>query len=205
MICPICNTDAAPITQKLGIQYAKCSDCGTVFTTDNITSAIATENDLDEPRNWHWINKERIARVNEAFGQPVRKALDFGCGNGQLVGLMIAKGAMAYGIDKDTSLNIDTTHGPYDAITMVEVIEHLSSPKTVLQKLADKLGPDGILYIETTFADNLPHISAASYVDPSIGHITILSMDALRRISPSGTSRPHIINPNAVYFKKLSS
>ncbi len=199
MKCYNCGTETPASFSKFGIDYSECTVCSSVFTTDDITPVLVTENDLDEGRNIRFINKERIDRVTALLGRPIARGLDFGCGNGQLVALMQEYGIEADGIDKDRG----TLHGTYDAIFMIEVIEHLTDPRDVLDTLARTLNPHGVIYIETTFAQYLPRpLSHALYVDPTIGHLNVLSWSALSHIKPADVTGPHSFNSSVVYFIK---
>ena len=92
----------------------------------------------------------------------------------------------ADGIDLHTRLQLNNLSETYDAITMVEVIEHLSNPVEVLTILSNHLNPNGVLYIEGSFTDteylygNLNFdILKWWYLRPSIGHITLFNQKSM--------------------------
>ncbi len=86
---------------------------------------------------------------------------------------------------------------------MVEVIEHLAHPKETLIELAAKLRISGVIYIETTFADAVEDPNNHSYVDPSIGHRTIISRKGLDICAKAaGLELAKEVNSNVVILKK---
>lgn len=206
MKCPACSkvehypNQRLVNVQKAGIQYYRCS-CNTIFTLDILVPS--TENDKFQERNEYLNNVRRIRRILVEY--KIRTALDFGCGNGELVNLLKNAGFIADGIDKHTKLTIDNLKpNYYDVIFMVEVIEHLDNPKRVLKELGQSLAPEGLLYIETTFADDIYSIMDSEYVDPNIGHITILSRDGLQHVMPQGINLYKEVNRNVLIYKKAA-
>lgn len=175
--------------------------CGTIYTTDKVTPI--TENDKSESRNdleAHWTRCERVAGL-----KTIRTALDFGCGYGLFISFLRLMKIDADGIDKTTELTIDKLRSKhYDAIFMIEVIEHLRNPRETLKKLGRSLKKGGMLYIETTFADQIEDMTNCEYVDPSIGHVSILSNRGLEHCLPKMTWEvQEKVNDNVIIVRKL--
>jgi methionine biosynthesis protein MetW len=124
-----------------------------------------------------------------------RRLLDVGCGNGNLVDIAIGKFVEVHGCDisemavqeakkrgiRGVCLDLNELFLPYktesfDAITCVEVIEHVLDPIHFLRELHRILQPRGQLILSTPniryfrnltkllFHGNFPHTSADSFV-----------------------------------------
>lgn len=200
VICPICLTNN-PGTHSINkALYTKCRKCHTIYTTDIICPL--TENDQSEDRNTVEMNFIRFDRANNLYPS-FTNALDFGCGYGNFVSFLRLNKIQADGVDKTTELTIDSLKSEYyHVIFMVEVIEHLIDPRTIIKQLACSLTPDGLIYIETTFSDNIKCIDSCSYVNPDIGHRTIMSIKALKKCLPKDMKFYQKINDNVVILQK---
>jgi 2-polyprenyl-3-methyl-5-hydroxy-6-metoxy-1,4-benzoquinol methylase len=90
--------------------------------------------------------------------RPLR-VLDFGCGNGEFLAICHQFGFEAVGVDRSTArrdkagfdvlASIDELTGQFHAITLFEVLEHLTDPAGILRMLKGHLAPGGILVLET--------------------------------------------------------
>jgi Methyltransferase domain len=197
MICPGCSHDNKYSWRQMihGIDYIRCPDCDTIYTTQNISKVLVTDNDKPELRNNEIQHSVVLNRISNLL--ITDKILDFGCGNGEFVEYLKNKGYKAEGT------NADIPSERYSAIFMIEVIEHLRSPKKEIEKLVTHLLLKGYIYIETTFSDQIGEDLASSpYVDPRIGHISILSQKALQSILPNSL-KMHIINDNVIILEKI--
>jgi 2-polyprenyl-6-hydroxyphenyl methylase/3-demethylubiquinone-9 3-methyltransferase len=119
---------------------------------------------IREQINGHW-------RLEAAERRPLadKRAADVGCGAGLLAEPLARLGAEVTGIDpaeeniaaarvhaEGQGLEIDyrvgsveALAGPYDLITCLEVIEHVSGPGAFLCGLAGALAEDGLLILST--------------------------------------------------------
>lgn len=98
-----------------------------------------------------------------------RRAADVGCGAGLLAEPLARLGAEVTGLDpapeniaaaREHALgqglaidyrvgSVEALSGPYDLITSLEVVEHVSDVRQYLQGLADALADDGLLILST--------------------------------------------------------
>ncbi|HEX8442227.1 MAG TPA: bifunctional 2-polyprenyl-6-hydroxyphenol methylase/3-demethylubiquinol 3-O-methyltransferase UbiG [Allosphingosinicella sp.] len=114
--------------------------------------------------NGHW-------EADQTDRRPLagKRAADVGCGAGLLAEPLARLGAKVTGVDpapenvaaarvhaQGQGLDIDyrvgsveALAGPYDLVTCLEVIEHVSEPATFVSGLADALAPDGLLIMST--------------------------------------------------------
>jgi 2-polyprenyl-3-methyl-5-hydroxy-6-metoxy-1,4-benzoquinol methylase len=132
-------------------------------------------------------NADIVATVGEALGcaQDCR-VLDVGCGLGHLVAAFLAHGAKAEGFDTSATARaackesrvpvLDATRLDqlprhcYDAVTAVEVIEHVISPTEFLNALRRVLRPQGVLFISTGNWNWVRRLPGTPYIMPE-GHL----------------------------------
>jgi len=204
MNCPACDTR---LIDGTGSIYVCCDDCGSIIATRSITDLIETHNDSPDQRNTDKLHQVRLDRAEKAMdGVPIDNVIDFGCGKSQDFTRYLKNidYIRVTPIDIDTPIQLDDLiheHSLYDVCFMVEVIEHLKSPSYELSIIRQALRPDGVVYIETTFADSiesLPH----PYVDPKIGHCTILSKKGLTLLAKEIGYLVEFLNDNVAILKK---
>jgi len=121
----------------------------------------------------HTINPLRMKFITDAFDLSGSKVLDIGCGGGILTEALAKAGAHATGIDlsKDSieaarihasqqGLNIDYRYenvedtaaghaGEFDAITCMEMLEHVPEPGKVIDACSRLLKPGGHAFFST--------------------------------------------------------
>lgn len=123
----------------------------------------------------HEINPLRLNYIDERAPLPGRKVLDVGCGGGLLSEGMALRGAHVTGIDLgEAPLSVARLHGlesgvkvdyqkvavetladdpahagTYDAITCLEMLEHVPEPASVITACARLLKPGGDLFVST--------------------------------------------------------
>ncbi|ROT99244.1 bifunctional 2-polyprenyl-6-hydroxyphenol methylase/3-demethylubiquinol 3-O-methyltransferase UbiG [Marinobacter sp. R17] len=123
----------------------------------------------------HDINPLRLNYIDERAPLPGRKVLDVGCGGGLLSEGMAQRGAHVTGIDMgEAPLSVARLHGlesgievdyqqipietlaedpahigQYDAITCLEMLEHVPEPASIIQACAKLLRPGGDLFVST--------------------------------------------------------
>ncbi|MFO1054963.1 MAG: class I SAM-dependent methyltransferase [Planctomycetota bacterium] len=114
-----------------------------------------------------------LAGIERATRSGGRRLLDVGCATGALIsvagsrgwqaeGLEVGSSSAAYARDRlglvvhPTSL-FEFSPGPasYDAITFLEVIEHLEAPIAALRRIVDWIKPGGTLLLSTPNFDSL--------------------------------------------------
>ena len=106
-------------------------------------------------------------KLIRTWGKPGEKVLDFGAGTGLFTSYLKMEGFLVegvefskkaidyamkrYGLKFFGSLNElkAETAQLFDIITMIEVIEHLKNPNSILERLYSFLKPGGTIYIST--------------------------------------------------------
>ena len=169
--CPVCSVNNEPAGQKFDRDYYQCAGCASLYTQE-LPQAGMVGGTGQEDRNA--VNSVRL-EVLRHLG--VVTLLDYGCGNGQLVQAAGTAGFLATGYDPFNPTYALKPAGAFDGVTLIEVVEHLYHPFAELDFVRARLAPEGIVYVETSFADFTP--LAAPYVDPRIGHHVIFSFHGL--------------------------
>lgn len=136
----------------------------------------------------HDINLARLQFIETGMNLAGKTVLDVGCGGGILSEAMAKSGAVVTGIDAESavivtaenhadenSLSIqyhctpieDYESESYDAITCMELLEHVHQPRLVLEHCKRLLKPGGMLFLSTlnrTLKAYLTAIIGAEYV-----------------------------------------
>ena len=126
-----------------------------------------------EFRPLHDINPLRLNYIDERLGLPGKKVIDIGCGGGLLSEGMARRGATVTGIDLgEAPLAVARLHaeksgveveylqvlaeeiaaeraGQYDAVTCLEMLEHVPDPSSVIRACATLVKPGGQVFFST--------------------------------------------------------
>lgn len=135
--------------------------------------------------------------------KPPARLLDIGCATGALLqvardrnwavhGLEVGRASATYArtqldlpVDNTSMFEADFPDGSFDAVTLVEVIEHLEEPALALERIHHWLRPDGILLVTTPNLDALfrrlfgPRWWVVNCEDE---HIVLFTPDTLQRM-----------------------
>jgi SAM-dependent methyltransferase len=170
--CHVCSSmDNVTHLEARGFRIAECRNCGLWFvnpqpTVEELKQFYAT---YDSGDLWR--------EMEERFNRSIRKVilrrkrsgtiLDVGCGSGNFLRCMKEKGFSTFGIEPSVTGSgyardahqVDIYHGmiedyltlnsgrQFDVITLLNVLEHLTSPVQTLLQLSQVLAPDGVLAV----------------------------------------------------------
>ena len=134
-----------------------------------------------EQENWHLQSRMScvLATIDEHGPGPGGRVLDVGCGGGFLLEELARRGYSGVGIDlSPESVDIARTRlaeigaadrldamvgsayeppeGPYDLVTLTDVLEHLEDPRACLRALREQMNPGALLVISTPNRRSLP-------------------------------------------------
>jgi hypothetical protein len=200
--CPGClSTDPCACFEKNGVTWRQCANCGTITHESAVEDTLG--GDSEGERNKDSINAVRLQRMTSC--PDVKTILDFGCGSGLFVDYMTKAGYDATGFDPHSEQYGALPTGPFDAVSLVEVIEHLRNPEAVLANISGVLRDGGYLMIESSFINKhtVERLIEWSYVDHAIGHVTVLSQEGLNLLlNRAGFHLAVPINENVWIFQK---
>lgn len=157
--CPVCVTgELTPFEVVRGTAYWRCRQCqATLMDPESRLSGEREktvyglhENDPEDPGY-----RRFLARLTTPLLQrllPGACGLDFGCGPGPTLAVMLEEQGMEMAL-YDPFFHPDETvlQGSYDFITCTEVVEHLHHPAEVFRQLDRMLKPGSCLGVMTCF------------------------------------------------------
>lgn len=154
--CPLCRQHAITFFFADSRSYWQCADCQLVFvdTSEHLNERQEKErydlheNNANDQGYLNFLNK-LILPLSKKLPTG-SKGLDFGCGPGPTVSLMLeALGFSVDCYDKYYANDVSLLSNQYDFVTSTEVLEHLREPSVELQRLIGLLRPNGYLGIMT--------------------------------------------------------
>ena len=197
------------------VDYYYCEFCGFLFSMHlDGYSERALNSEIYNDDYWNQMDPDDRSAVPLTFiqrfmvGRKMR-ILDFGCGRGQGVSLLRAKGYDAFGYDIGTeylaqqcSNDWSELPGQYDFIFSFEVIEHLTEPLALFEVARRLLVKDGILFF-TTYLYEEALGREWWYLAPRNGHVSLCSRRTLKYLSAQyGYSYIPLHRPNYHLFMR---
>ena len=216
--CPVCSAAGPSLAFALQHGLLRCGACGLLYSERVAGADLvgyyasdpegffdsayfdASGQDASHPEAANY--RDALSRLRAAAGPG--RLLDVGCGNGALLRAAAALGFAAEGLEVsakaaaraggfpvrvyDGDLPRLPPCGPYDAVVLWDVLEHLGDPVGSLRALRGCLKPGGRLLVRTIDEDCL--LAAASLA------LTRLGVDAAAR-------RMHEVY-HVVYFTRRS-
>ena len=233
--CPGCETRSAKdVGVKWDYQFVTCNDCGTLFTKYEPPAGL--EQDYSE---YSYGDTESIpefihARCDELIRpfEPYRKInsfLDIGFGAGTMLKAASRAGWNVSGVEVSVKAvdvlgrdfpDFDLFAGPvessgyadnsFDAVSLIEVIEHVLDPRPLLRKARDLVRPGGVVWVTTpnlhSLSSRLLQLDWSMVAPPD--HLEIYSVKGLKLLMLSCGLRIEKIetfgiNPHEIitYFK----
>jgi 2-polyprenyl-3-methyl-5-hydroxy-6-metoxy-1,4-benzoquinol methylase/ribosomal protein S27E len=213
IFCP-CGSRATQVDvfQTPTRRYVRCPDCGLVFQNPRPLKTLVEEfyrDDYDEAYGEAEGSSDRdpvfesVARRLGQYRQPPGRLLDVGCGDGAFLSLCLSAGWTCFGLELSkkaaaraarrrlTVLPADWLehtgeHEQFDVITLVNVLETVTNPASLLRQISKALTPSGLVVIRATNGSfHLPMRTPASWVGSRYDqafHLFLYSPQALRSL-----------------------
>ena len=161
----------------------------------------------------HDINPLRLDWIDKAIGLPGKRVLDVGCGGGLLSEGMAVRGAEVTGIDlSEKPLGVAKLHllesgqkvdyrkvaveqlatempGAFDAVTCLEMLEHVPDPASIVAACARLVKPGGQVFISTINRNPKAYLFAVIGAEYLLQMLPKGTHDFARFIKPSELTR----------------
>ncbi len=178
------------------IYYFRCEQCHFCFAPEfaewqpeDFASHIYNEDYIKVDPEYVAIRPQSMAKqMQELLGAQSAELqhLDYGSGSGVMSQLLREQGWQSSAYDPFVHTDTDPASlGKFNLITAFEVFEHVPDVNNLISRLAGLLEPQGIMLVSTLASDN--NIVPGQrlnwwYAAPRNGHISLFSLDSLRRL-----------------------
>lgn len=208
VICPLCHAvDCAFYHQDKQRKYLCCPQCQLVFVPSQYHLSEQKEKsqyDLHQNDPGDEGYRKFLSRVTApllAKLQPGSCGLDFGCGPGPTLSVMLEEeGHFVTLYDIFYANYPECLCQTYDFVTATEVVEHLSEPGVVLNQLWNLVKPGGCLAIMTKMVSSQTAFETWHYkMDPT--HICFFPREAFIFLGRQWNCEPQFIGSDVVFFE----
>jgi SAM-dependent methyltransferase len=207
--CPLCSSGSTVFFYRdRRRDYWRCNGCQLIFVPREFHLSEAQEKaqyDLHQNRPEDPGYRQFLARLADPLlarlNKPVR-GLDFGCGPGPTLHLMLKDAGHSVEIyDKFYALDPVLLTRQYDFITATEVVEHLAKPGEVLDLLWNLLKPGGLLALMTKQVTDAEAFARWHYKnDPT--HIAFFSQTTFIWLARQWGASCNFLGKEVVFIEK---
>lgn len=209
--CSLCKASAIHFYHRdKRREYFQCSRCQLVFTPERYFLDSASEkaeyeqheNNPEDAGYRRFLN--RLCEPLSTKLPTAAQGLDFGCGPGPTLALMMKeRGFAMQNYDPFFAPDSRLLERQYDFICATEVVEHLHQPKAVMELLFKLLKPNGYLGIMTKRVIDVQAFSRWHYKnDPT--HVCFFEERTFEWLAQQHRAHLTIVGDDVVIFQKLS-
>lgn len=208
--CPLCFTDSNSLFhQDKNRLYYHCPNCYLVFVPEIYHLSSDDEkkeydlhnnnpNDLGYRKFLSRLTVPLLDRVT-----PGSKGLDFGCGPGPTLSVMLQEQGFEMDLfDLYYHNNSAVFERQYDFITSTEVVEHLTAPACEFKKLMKCLNVGGTLGIMTKLVRDKEAFSKWHYIQDRT-HISFFSKKTFVYLSKYLNAKVDFVGSDVILIEKL--
>jgi hypothetical protein len=210
--CPLCqHPDCLVFSKDKQRQYWRCPLCQLIYA-DPLALLPADaevkiyqqhENDPTDARYRAFLNK-LAAPLQQKLASCSLQGLDFGCGPGPTLSLMLGEmGHQMEIYDPYFANTPEVLTKSYDFISATEVIEHFYQPALEWQLWLELLKPGGWLGLMTKLTDDVADFSQWHYKnDPT--HVSFFSRHTFAYLAERDGFSLEIIGPDVILMQRTS-
>jgi len=178
MTACICGlTEATFVGEKDDRTVGRCNGCGLIRTLNPPAKYVEfytegdryhAERDGQIPYRKRYEHDKVVGRLRWTKIMAGMRVLDVGCANGAFVALAWEHGAAAEGVEINPNMaawarertgcpihaSLDDAVGPYDLVTLHDVIEHFEDPVAVCREIRSLVRVGGRLIVDTPDAED---------------------------------------------------
>ncbi len=207
--CPLCQTQQVEHYHSDKCRsYWHCQQCDLVFV-DKTQQLSCDDEKAIYQQHENGPEDEGYRRFLNRMAVPIQqrlpkgsKGLDFGCGPGPTLSLMLEEQGYQMSVyDLYFADHPKVLQQSYDFITSTEVFEHLAGPKTELERLLAILNPGGYLGIMTKRVLNPEAFSRWHYKNDQT-HITFFSENSFHWLAQRYGLELEIVDNDVVLLRK---
>lgn len=210
--CPLCRSDSTKIIHqdshsKVDRPYLLCSDCDLIFVPRLFHLSPSQEKAIydcheNNPNDLGY--RKFLSRLTTPLIQHLKtgaEGLDFGCGPGPTLSVMLREAGFNVS-EYDPFYSPDTAAltKKFDFVTSTEVVEHLSDPEKIFNKLFGLLKPQGVLGIMTKRPPERGIVNWHYTKDPT--HITFYSIKTFEFIASKYNCELEVVSDDTVILLK---
>ena len=130
------------------------------------------------------------------------KGLDFGCGPGPTLSLMLEEAGHSLELyDKFYATDASVLTKTYDFISATEVVEHLATPEDTLRQLWDMLAAGGTLALMTKRVINQDRFETWHYTNDQT-HIAFFSTTTFTWLAAELGASLEFVDNDVIFFSK---
>jgi len=209
IICPLCRNNGVDVYHSDDRRnYIRCLNCRLVFVPEKYWLNVEDEKAVyDLHRNdpldqgYRRFLQRLCTPLNERLGAG-RHGLDFGCGPGPTLSLMLeAHGHRMDLFDPLYHNNSEVLSKTYDFICATEVVEHLRHPDHIFSALFGMLRKGGWLGIMTKMVLNREAFGKWHYIR-DLTHICFFSRNTFDYLADRFDAEIHFVEKDVVLLRR---
>lgn len=212
MSCPLCRAqDITFYHRDNKREYLQCQRCSLVYVAENDRLNLAAEkaeydlHDNDPNDEGYRRFLSRLVTPLQQRLEPNAKGLDFGCGPGPTLSVMMEEAGWPIQL-YDIFYYDDRSYlqKKYDFITATEVIEHVFDPYELVKRLWELLEPGGYLALMTKLLKNKEAFSQWHYKNDQT-HVCFYSKSTFQTITEKLGAELEFIDDDVIFLKKMNA
>ncbi len=209
-ICPLCSNDNILFYHSdKEREYFKCCACSLVFVPEFYHLSPEEEkkryhlhqNNAEDEGYRRFLSRLAVPLLDRL--PPDQSGLDFGCGPGPVLAMMLEEAGHRMSLfDLYYHNEPETLKGCYDFITATEVAEHLAAPGIALGRLIGMLKSGGYLGLMTKLVTDPDAFSRWHYIQDDT-HISFFSRDTFEYLAERHNTALEFIGNDVILLRKM--